>query len=409
MILLTQFQREPRKNPAVMNLTPIPNPGDDIADNHNLRPRWTEEKRNFMDLIDKCLKQLGKECGNVKLCMGRLGFTNFTLNGQFTIAVEVPAGTSFLRVYTLLHRTQPDDSPKLQMKFMKKALELNYLQQKTFGAVLSLDPCPLKEKQLELTLSALVNMLALEPEEFVNFMLNFMQTTIEMYREIMIDTGLLVVDDDEEEEDEVEPPQEAPKRQVWIAYPRDHPRDIQMLDEEYYKMLEERDNEEEEESDDEVETTQLHRDEEPEALHEPVLSHYLDDDDDDDDLIELDTDEEEEFETIDETEPTKEMSPKTEKARPSSLPGFPSNHPRVLNKLYSERGSVSKRQEKTKGETKRQQLVPPKTGKVAQAMTAEHKTESIMDEMEKGGAQQRLASKMKEEKKQIVAPRGYEI
>jgi hypothetical protein len=59
-------------------------------------------------------------------------------------------------------------------------------------------------------------------------MMNFMQTTKEMYKALMKKAGLPVDMNHFTEQDfDRIPPK--PKRQVWIQYPKNHPRDLKML------------------------------------------------------------------------------------------------------------------------------------------------------------------------------------
>jgi len=223
MMFLTHMQHLPRNIPS-MTITPLKNPGDDIVDR---RPDLTEECQMFMKQTDECLKALGKECGNVHLHMGKLGLTTFRLH-KFTIVVEVPRRDTYLRVYTLLHRTKPSDSPQMRMNLMKAALELNYLQLKTFGACLSLDPCPHDAQELEFTLSYNHNLIGLDPNEFVMLMMNFMQTTKEMYTTMMKKVNLPINMDRYTAADfDKVPPK--PKRKLYVAYPKNHPRDLRVL------------------------------------------------------------------------------------------------------------------------------------------------------------------------------------
>lgn len=223
MMLLTHMQTSPRTMPP-MTISPLKNPGDDMR---NRRPDLSEETQMFMEQTDECLKALGKECGNVDLRMGKLGISSFRLH-KFTIVVEVPRRDTYLRVYTLLHRTKPTDSSQVRMKLLKGALELNYLQLKTFGACLSLDPCPHNEETLEFNLSYNHNMIGLDKKEFIFFMTNFMQTTREMYTALMKKAGL-PVDMEKLPAHVVERIPPKPQRKVYVAYPRNHPRDLKML------------------------------------------------------------------------------------------------------------------------------------------------------------------------------------
>ena len=207
-----------------MKITPLKNPGDEIK---NRRPAMTEECQHFCKQTDELLQAFGKQCGGVELRMGKLGLTCFRLH-KFTIVVEVPHKDSYLKVYTMIYRTKSDDPPELRMTLMKSALEFNYLQKKTFGACLSLDPCPHKDEELEFNVSQNHNLIGLNAKEFNIIMMNFMQTTKEIYTALMIKAHL-PVDMNHFTEDDFDRIPPKPKRQVWVHFPKDHPRDLKML------------------------------------------------------------------------------------------------------------------------------------------------------------------------------------
>lgn len=222
-MFLTRIQHTSRPMDPIV-ITPLKNPGDDI---HNRRPDVSEECRVFMKQTNECLEFFGKQCGNISLKMGTLGITCFLFH-KFTICVEVPRRDSILKIYTLLHRTQPTDSTEMRMTLLQKSLELNYLQLETFGATLSLDPCPAQDDVLEITLSYHYNLIGLKDKEFSRIMVNFLQTTRDLYATLMTSVNLPVHLNHSTRQ--ASHKEQQAKRKVYVAYPKNHARDVKILD-----------------------------------------------------------------------------------------------------------------------------------------------------------------------------------
>lgn len=241
-----------RENFTPMTIVPQKNPGD----GENRFPNYSQERVELLKQVDESLQKLGKTCGNVSLKMGKFGITQFTLH-KFTIVVEVTG--DFLRVYTLLHRTTKRDSNEMRFSLLQSAMELNYLQMKTFGACISMDPCPAAKGELEITFSHQFSLLGLTCRDFVRIMLNFMQCTKDLYTHLMTKVGM-PVEMDVVVEQQVSRQQQRRNDQaskMWVTYPPDHPRDVKVIyakeDEEkpmniqeQMKMAQTVDNEEEE-------------------------------------------------------------------------------------------------------------------------------------------------------------------
>ena len=128
----------------------------------------SEQSRNYRRRINEMLPIISEEMGlSQDLVLNEQGVCFLQYAHKFLIVFEVPSQGDCLFLYTLLSRMDTVDH-----RILQKALELNYLQQATQGACISLDPNT-EDGVLELNLSYSIPVAGMDIDEFCCLVQNF--------------------------------------------------------------------------------------------------------------------------------------------------------------------------------------------------------------------------------------------
>lgn len=151
----------------------VPYSKGECAKSKLIRFGVSERTLRLRKKVDSLLRRLGVDV-NKDLCLNPKGICYFG-HDKFVIVVEVPNNSDCVFIYSMLHRLIAQDNA---FDLMYKALRLNYLQQETRGACISMDGD-------ELTLSFIAPIDAMDLKEFRNIVGNFIELVVDLERKLM--------------------------------------------------------------------------------------------------------------------------------------------------------------------------------------------------------------------------------